>query len=188
MTRLLISNLRQGGSQDCGNPGHPKLSYSSSDTSPFPSRPTLFSHRESSPALHSTLRHTCWWNPKRILITSGHLLKKARRPWSLTQAPLSDHLLHYLTLPCSTGTRGEDTVWRRCSWKWKLKALVSSKQHGIAHWWGEGACRRRKFPPEADVCSWSQKGRQRKGPATPGRDSCRVSNPLTFTGAGMCFR
>lgn len=49
-------------SQACGNPGHAELSYNPSginNPSPFPKRPAPFSHRESIPALHSTLRHTC---------------------------------------------------------------------------------------------------------------------------------
>lgn len=105
------------------------------------------------------------------------------RSFGWPPSPLPD-----VTLPGSASTREEDALWSGCHWKQRLKALVCSKPHRMAHWWQDGTCRRRKAPPETYGCSWSQKGKQGKAPATRGSDSHGVSNPLTLTAAGMCLR
>lgn len=86
--------------------------------------------------------------------------------------------------PCSTGTRGGDGLWRRCPWKWEVRACVCSKQHeiGHCHWWGGGTWKRKKPLPETSLCSRSQKTGQVKWCATARRDSCSVFNPQTQQG------
>lgn len=56
--------------------------------------------------------------------------------------------------------RGTKTLLKECLWNWRLKALVCSKQHRIACWWGEGACRRqlpeRHVTDPRKVCRWKE--------------------------------